>query len=170
MFGMIDRYSKNAHVYCVLDNRTKESLIPLIKNDIYTTDDINVNNYQNVEDIHKYCISTRIYSDCWGAYQRDDFKEIGLVLHRVNHSVWFGHGNFHTNTIEGLWSQLKRLCSDFSGINTITLNNLSNNGEDVKGYIDDWICYALFLCDIERFKLNKNSKFDLLLHYIKFNK
>ena len=30
-FWMIDRVNKNARVYCVLDNRTKESLLPLIK-------------------------------------------------------------------------------------------------------------------------------------------
>ena len=35
MFGMIDRVNKKARVYCVLDNRTKESLLPLIKKNIY---------------------------------------------------------------------------------------------------------------------------------------
>jgi len=45
MFGMIDLYSKNAHVYCFLDNHAKESLLPIIKNDIYTCNDIKVNNF-----------------------------------------------------------------------------------------------------------------------------
>ena len=124
MFGMIDRYTKNAHFYCILDNRTKESLLPIIKKDVFTCDDIKVNNYHSAKDLHNNCFSTRIYSDCWRAYQPADFKEMDFVFHRINHSVWFGRGNFHTNTVEGLWSQIKRLCSDFSGINTTTLNYL----------------------------------------------
>ena len=104
---MIDRVNKNARVYCVLDNRTKESLLPLIKNNIYTIDDIRVNHYESIQDLNENCFSTRIFSDCWITYQRIDFKNMGFVLHRVNHSIWFGRGNFHTNTVEGLWSAIK---------------------------------------------------------------
>ena len=50
MFGMIDSYT---HVYCVLDNRTKESLLPIIKKDIFTCEDIKVNNYHSAEDLPK---------------------------------------------------------------------------------------------------------------------
>ena len=35
MFGMIDSCTKNAHVYCVLDNHTKESLLHNKKRYIY---------------------------------------------------------------------------------------------------------------------------------------
>ena len=78
MFGMIDRYTKNAHFYCILDNRTKESLLPIIKKDVFTCDDIKVNNYHSAEDLHNNCFSTRIYSDCWRTYQPADFKEMAL--------------------------------------------------------------------------------------------
>ena len=100
-FWMIDRVNKKARVYCVLDNRTKESLLPLIKNNIYTIDDIRVNHYESIQDLNENCFSTRIFSDCWSTYQRIDFKNMGFVLHRVNHSIWFGRGNFHTNTVQG---------------------------------------------------------------------
>ena len=32
---------------------------------------------------------------------------MGFILKRVNHSVWFGAGILHTNTIESLWHQIK---------------------------------------------------------------
>lgn len=167
MFKLIDRQTKNARVYCVLDKRTKETLLPLIKNNIYTVDDIKVKKYNNAEEIHNNCFSTRIYSDCWSAYQYRNFKDLGFLLHRINHSVWFGLGNFHTNTVEGLWSQIKRICSDFSGINVTSLNYLSNNGVEIREYLDDWICFSLFFRDIERFKLNTNLKINLLINYLK---
>jgi len=66
------------------------------------------------EYLHKYCLSTRIYSDCWRAYNKDDFKNNGFYLHRVNHSIWWGKGLFTTNTIEDLWSTLKRISNYFS--------------------------------------------------------
>ena len=36
MFGMIDRADKEARVFCVMNNRTKENLLPIIKENIYT--------------------------------------------------------------------------------------------------------------------------------------
>ena len=45
MFEMIDLYSKNAYVYCFLDNHAKESFLPIIKNDIFTCDDIKASNF-----------------------------------------------------------------------------------------------------------------------------
>ena len=132
MFGMIDRVNKNARVYYVLDNRTKESLLPLIKNNIYTIDDIRVNHYKSLQEIHDNCFSTRIYSDYWRVYQMIDFKNyhffcIGLII-----SLWFGRGNFNTNTVEGLWSSIKRLCKDFTGINISNLDKLVENGINIK--------------------------------------
>ena len=52
-------------------------------------------------------MKTPIYSD-WYAFQPNDFKNLGYVLKLINHSVWFGYGLFHTNTIEGLWSKIKK--------------------------------------------------------------
>ena len=34
MFGIIERSTKEARVFCVLNNRTKENLLPLIKSNI----------------------------------------------------------------------------------------------------------------------------------------
>ena len=74
-------------------------------------------------------------------------------MHSVNHSVWFGQGRFHTNTIEGLWACLKRLSNNFSGLNFKFLENLENKGLNSMDYLNSWISYFLFLGDCERFKL-----------------
>ena len=58
--------------------------------------------FYSQQEIHNYSLSTSYNSDCWAAYDTDDFKNNGFILHRVNHSVWFGKGIFHTNTVEGL--------------------------------------------------------------------
>ena len=116
MFGMIDRADKEARVFCVMNNRTKENLLPIIKENIYTYDE-NEENEDSDENINlDISLKTRIYSDCFSVYQANDFKDMGYILHRVNHSVWFGQGLFHTNSIEGLWSQIKRLSNNFSGL------------------------------------------------------
>jgi len=60
--------------------------------------------------------------------------------------------------VEGLWSSIKRLCKDFTGINISNLDKLVENGINIKDNLNDWICYALLLLDFERFKLNKISK------------
>ena len=145
MFGIIDRRYKACHIFCVKDNRTKESLLPLLKENVITNDDIIINNYNSNIQIHKYCFSTRVYSDCFATQQKQDFKELGFFLHRVNPSIWFGRGNFHTNNIEGLWSIIKRISNDFAGININYLEKLENDDIDVTAYIDGWICPALFL-------------------------
>lgn len=41
MFGMFDRDTKNVQVYCILDNRNKETLLPIIEKNSYTVNDIN---------------------------------------------------------------------------------------------------------------------------------
>ena len=48
-------------------------------------------------------LSTLIFSDCFQIYQTRDFYEQGYILHRVNHSVLFVQGHFHTNSIESTW-------------------------------------------------------------------
>ena len=55
MFGLIDRYNKDARVFCVMSNRTKEKLLPIVRNNVYTND-------MNDE------TKTRIYSDSFAAY------------------------------------------------------------------------------------------------------
>ena len=46
---MVDRATKNAHVFSFLDNRNKETLLPIIVKNIYTMDD----HYEPNEDMYK---------------------------------------------------------------------------------------------------------------------
>ena len=71
MFGIIDRGTKEARVFCVLNNRTKENLLPLVKNNVITDEN---NNEEMSEDEN---IQTRIYSDCFASYQTNRFRENG---------------------------------------------------------------------------------------------
>ena len=89
MFGIIDRFDKECRIFCVKDNREKEILLPLVKDKVLTVDDIEINDYNSAQEIHESCFSSRIYSDCFNSYQKEDFKELVFVLHRANHSVWF---------------------------------------------------------------------------------
>ena len=66
--------------------------------------------------------------------------------------MWFGRGSFHTNTVEGLWS-----------------SKLEKEGINSKDYIDDWLCYSLFLREIERKKLNEVQSREYLLDILKIN-
>ena len=62
---------------------------------------------------------------------------MGFKLNKVNHSIWFGTGLFHTNTIEGLQGQIKRLSNNFTGLNFNILENVEKDGirsEDYTGY------------------------------------
>jgi len=81
--------------------------------------------------------------------------------------VWFGQGSFHTNTIEGIWSRLKRLTENFNGINgnVFNGNNLIDNNE----YFNGWICQGIFFMNIEHLKLPINGKKEYLINYIKFD-
>lgn len=139
-FGIIDRATKQTRVFCFMNDRRKETLNPIIKKHVNTIPPINGNNE----------FQTRIYSDCFSSYRENDFNHMHYVLHRVNHSVWFGQGNFHTNTAEGLWGCLKRISNNFTGVNFKLLNELENNGINPKDYIDDWICYCLFKRELEK--------------------
>ena len=71
--------------------------------------------------------ATTIYSDCFQTYQKEDFNPKDYILYKVNHSVWFGKGTFHTNTIEGVWSSIKRITNSFNGMNEIIYNKFKNN-------------------------------------------
>ena len=87
--------------------------MPLIKNNIYTYYPSIINN----KDPNEENYATRIFSDCFKTYQVKDFNDMGYILYRVNHSVWFGKGHFHTNSIESTWSGLKRLTRSFTELN-----------------------------------------------------
>lgn len=53
-------------------------------------------------------ISATVYTDSWSAYKQR-LPRAGYSHDSVNHSRnEYVHGNVHTNTIEGFWSQLKR--------------------------------------------------------------
>jgi hypothetical protein len=64
MFGVIDRNIKEARVRCVLNNRTKENLLPLMTN-MYILNDIN----EVDDDIEDFSLKTRAYWDCFRSYK-----------------------------------------------------------------------------------------------------
>ena len=128
---------------------------PLIKKNVNTIAPINGNNE----------FTTRVFSDYFSSYRESDFIGINYILHRVNHSVWFGQGMFHTNTVEGLWSCIKRISNGFSGINFGLLSDLEKEGIDAKSYIDDWLCYCLFMIEIEKIIL---VKVNLMIIYVPY--
>ena len=113
MLGAIDRFTREARIFCVLEDRTKQSLLPIIR-----ANDDEGEEFNDIIETTK----TRIYSDCYQTYQPVDFERMGYILKRINHSIWFGYGLMHTNTIEGLWSQIKRLNNNFSGLNISMIN------------------------------------------------
>ena len=74
---------------------------------------------------------------------------MGYVLHRVNHSVWFGQEMFHTNSIEGLWACIKRISNNFPGINFKILEDIEKKEIKEEDYLDGWICFCLLIPEIE---------------------
>ena len=50
-------------------------------------------------------VNAIVYVHNW----KNDFKNLGYILKGVNHSIWFGEGSLHNNTIELLWSQIKNI-------------------------------------------------------------
>ena len=163
MFGIIDRNTKEERYFCVLNNRTKSNLLPIIQKNV------NTNLGEDNDLSEEESIKTRIYSDWNSSYQVNDFKDMGYLLKRVNHSIWFGYGLFHTNTIESLWGQIKRNTNNFSGITIEALKTKFNNNKiEIKEYLDGWIFYALFLMDINRKKLSWNQRINLLCEILKY--
>ena len=96
MFGLYDRGSKEIRIFFVDNNRTKETLLPLIKDNVYTYYD----QIRNNTDINLERPAKRIYSNCFATYQVSDFNNLGYILHKVNHSIGFNHRHYHTNLIE----------------------------------------------------------------------
>ena len=122
MFDLIDRVSKETRIFCVLNDRTKNNLLPLVKNNVISNNEYAIDDEENMDIDEENLINTRIYSDCYSSYQVNDFLNMRYLLKRVNHSVWFRCGSFHTYNIEGLWSQIKRLTNNFSGLSMNKIN------------------------------------------------
>lgn len=118
MFGLIDRFSREARVYCILENKTKKNFLPIIKNNVMTND-IEGEEFNNINETTK----TWVYSDCFQSYQPRDFKEKGYIIKGINQSIWFRFGLMNTNSIEGIWSKLKRLNNNFSGLSVSMINS-----------------------------------------------
>ena len=102
-------------------------------------------------------------------YIENVFNAKGFFLHSVNHSIWFGQGLFHTNTVEGLWACIKRITNNFSGLIFNILSNLENEGINVSDYIDNWSCYALFIRDINRNNSNEDESMNFLCDILIIN-
>ena len=70
IFGIIDRTTKEARLFSVLNNRTKECLLPLLYNNVANNGEANLN--LNLEN-EQYLINTRVYSYIFASYQPNDF-------------------------------------------------------------------------------------------------
>ena len=81
ILGLIDRITKEARIFCVLENRTRDNLLPFVKENVNTND--------NVEEEISEAESNkaRIYSDCFQSYQVSDFARMNYILKRINHSL-----------------------------------------------------------------------------------
>ena len=159
MFGIYDRGTNEVRIFFVDNNRTKETLLQIIKKHVYTYYNIIENNFDPNEDIYP----TRIFSDCYQTYQITDFNNLGYKLYKVNHSIWFGQGHFHTNSIESTWSRLKRLTRSFNGLN----GNIFNTKKDFDNeeYFNGWICTGIFFMQCESKKLALNKKKNNLIDF-----
>ena len=118
MFDIIDRISQNSRLFCVSNDKTSNNIMKILKENVAT----NENHEMDLDE--EYLENTLIFSLCFASYQVNKFREKGYILNRVNHSVWFGHGNFHTNNLEDLWAQTKGLTNIFGRISIGSLGNL----------------------------------------------
>ena len=82
MFWLIDLFDKKAKVYCIMNDTYKEILHPLVKNNVYAPGILNGNNELDIQ----------IFSDCFSVYNVRDFDNMGFILKKVKHSVWFAQG------------------------------------------------------------------------------
>ena len=88
-------------------------------------------------------------------------------MHSINLSLWFLQVLFSSNIVEGLFSQIKRLSNNFSGLTLNMIENMENRGINVKNYLDGWICYALFLRNVEKRKLSRLNTQNYLIDILK---
>ena len=85
MLGMVDWNKYDILIFFVNDNRQTETLIPIIKNNIYIPKTIlNDNKGEDEENL-----ATRIYSDYSMSYQVREINQLGYILYKFNHFVWF---------------------------------------------------------------------------------
>ena len=97
MFGIYDRGSKEVRIFYVDNNRKNYTILSIIKNNIYKIND-SINNNEDPNDEY---YPRRNFSDCFQTYQINELNNLGFKLHKINHSVLFGRGHFHTNSIKG---------------------------------------------------------------------
>ena len=57
MFSLIDRSDKQARIYCVMNDRTRDNLLNIVKKNVYTLNNVNNDDFK-----------TRIYSDFFSSY------------------------------------------------------------------------------------------------------
>ena len=70
MFGMVNRASRKIRIFYVGEDRAKTKLMPIIKQNVYTSvNKIHNNGVENLIDS-----MTRIYSDYFATYQILDFS------------------------------------------------------------------------------------------------
>lgn len=160
MFALVDRTNQKIRIFYFGEDRTKAKLMPIIKQNVYTS----VNRILNNCDSILIDSATRIYSDCFATYQILDY-----ILNKVNHSYWFGYGSFHTNTIGGVWSKIKCISNNFAGINGLVISKLSLKGISEEDYFNDWIYYFIFLIKCEELKLGFNVQKEYVSKYLAFN-
>ena len=79
--------------------------------------------------------------------------------------MWFGSGKFHTNTIEGVWSRIKRITDNFIGLNATIYNKFGNDNNLIE-YMNAWICTGLFFMRCEHLQLRDNGITELLKSYL----
>ena len=99
MFGIWDRGNYDIHIFYLNNNRTRDTLLPLILNHVYIYPTTIINNRDEDNTIFP---ATRVFSDYFSSYQESDFNSKGFILHKVNYWVGFGQSSFHTNSIEGV--------------------------------------------------------------------
>ena len=61
-------------------------MLSLVKNNVITAEEEDNDDEDLTEN---ESVKTRIYSDSFSSYLVNDIKEMGYILKRVNHSVWF---------------------------------------------------------------------------------
>ena len=83
MFGLVDHGEFAIGIFYLDDNRQKETLMPIVKNNVYTNA-IKVNNNVDEDDIN---FPTHIYLDCLQSCQENDFNPMGFILYKINHSL-----------------------------------------------------------------------------------
>ena len=94
VFGATEKHTRKAFLQ-IVDRRDRKTLLPIIKEHVAS--------------------GSTIYSDGWGAYYT--LSGEGYIHDTVNHSVEFkSESGCCTNTIEGLWGNVKLKIKKMKGI------------------------------------------------------